>query len=142
MFDDLKDGIREAKRGNTKLGIKLLEGFAAGNGFPEAKAWYGYCLANERQNFSAGISLCKDALNSDPLLSDGYLALARIYLLRKQRKFAIEALQQGMKVGQDRDISTLLSHLGIRKKPVIPFLSRNNVLNVALGRMMASLKLR
>jgi len=142
MLDHLHSGIKEAKRGNTKLGIELLKNFINSGDFPEAKAWFGYCIAYEKKDLSLGIDLCKDALNNNSQLSDGYLALARIYLLRGQRKLAIDTLQQGIRTQPNEEISTLLRTLGIRKKPIIPFLNRRNFINVCLGRFMSSIGLR
>lgn len=141
-MDELKTGIREAKRGNTKLAIRLLQQFAESNNFPEAKAWFGYCTAYENQEFSRGIDLCRDAIRCDRLLPDGYLALSRIYLRKSLRKPAIETLQQGLKMTRDEEISTLLVNLGVRKKPIIPFLSRDNFLNIFLGRILGAMGMR
>ena len=142
LMDDMKAGIREAKRGNTRIGMELLQGFAMRNNFPEAKAWFGYCLAYEIMDISAGITFCKAALNLEPRLSDGYLALARIYLHLGNRKQAIDVLQQGMNATQNQEIQNLLRVLGVRKRPIIPFLTRDNFLNVSLGRLLARVGLR
>ncbi len=142
MIDDLSFGIREAKRGNTVLGFELLKGYINTNDFPEAKAWFGYCLAKEKMDIPLGISHCKDALNIDPNLSDVYLASARIYLFNGQRKFAIDALQQGMKSTPHEEISNMIKQLGVRKKPVVPYVSRDNFINVSLGRLLTSVGLR
>ncbi len=142
MFDDLSDGIKEAKKGNTKLGLELLKDFETSKDFPKEKAWFGYCLAYEKKDTAAGISLCKTALSCNSQLPDVYLALARIYLLNGQRKFAIDTLQKGLKTKGNGEILSLLRLLGMRKNPIIPFLSRDHFINISLGRFMSSIGLR
>jgi len=141
-MDDLKTGIKEAKRGNTRLGMELLNDFSMHDHFPEAKAWFGYCLAYEKNDISRGISLCKEALSSNSGLPEGYLALARIYLHKGYRKKAVDVLRQGMKTRPNEEISCLLTSIGIRRKPIVPFWGRDNFFNVLLGRILTSIRLR
>ena len=142
LLEEINEGIKEAKRGNTQLGIKLLQDSACFNNVPEAKAWFGYCLAYEKKDFRTGINLCREVLSKNPELAEGYHALGRIYLHSGNRKQAVEILERGLKWNQNQEIQNLLRSIGIRRRPLIPFLHRDNTLNVSLGRCLAKLGLR
>ena len=134
--------IAEVKRGNTPLGLQLLEADVVHLNCPIAKAWYGYCLAREKDEFSKGITLCKEALDINPRETEIYLALGRIYLLLGRREKAISILEQGMKMDHGQDIERLLETLGVRHQPVFPFLKRRNLMNVTSGRLLSKIGLR
>ena len=136
------EGIAEAKRGNTFLGFQLLKSSIDMPHLPEAKAWYGYCLANEKNDFRHGIALCNEARQAKPRSSDIYLALGRLYLLAKRRSSAVKTLQQGLTLDNNQEISRLLNGIGIRKPPVFRFLDRNNKFNVTSGRRLSKIGLR
>ena len=135
-------GIAEAKSGNTPLGLRILTKTANSNQLPEVKAWYGYCLAREKNKFVRGISLCNEARQEDPGNSDICLALGRIYLLAGLRASAVKVLKYGLSLEKNREISELLKCVGIRKTPVLRFLNRNNKVNIALGSLFARMDLR
>ncbi len=141
-FDQILEGIEEAKRGNTPLGLQLLQGAAQTPHFPEAKAWHGYCLAREKNLIREGISLCEEALNHKSDSSDIYLALGRIYLLSGHRGSAIRSLQKGLRLDNNRQIYRLLDTIGMRKPPVFSFLARSSKVNVASGKLLSWIGMR
>ncbi len=75
LAEEVQEGIKEAKRGNTQLGLQLLQDSACFNNVPEAKAWFGYCLAYEKKDFRTGITLCREVIQQHPGLAESYLAL-------------------------------------------------------------------
>ena len=135
-------GIEEAKRGNTLLGLELLSSSVNVDNLPEAKAWHGYCLARETKNYKQALSQCSEARQNSPGNSDIYLALGRIYLLAGIRNSAVRALERGLKLDNNREISRLLNSIGIRKPPVFHFLNRNSKVNVASGRLLSKIGIR
>ncbi len=141
-FKQILEGIKETKQGNTLRGLKLLSSSVNVSSFPEAKAWYGYCLARENNKFRQGISLCNEARQKDPCSSDICLALGRIYLLAGIRKSAVSALQIGLRLDDNPEISRLLNSIGTRKPPVFRFLDRNSKVNVASGRLLSKVGIR
>lgn len=134
--------IAEVKQGNTPLGLKILESALDHPNHPEVKAWYGYCLAREKNQFNNAIELCKDALRTDPREADIYLALSRIYILLNNREMAVDTLRLGAKMDHSQENQRLLETLGIRKQPVFPFLRRRNLINVASGRLLSKMGFR
>jgi hypothetical protein len=135
-------GIAEAKSGNTRLGLSIFTKAANSHQLPEAKAWYGYCLARETKDFVRGISLCNEARRDEPGNSDICLALGRIYLLAGHRAPAIKVLNYGLTLEKNREISNLLTCIGTRNEPVLRFLDRKNKINIALGNLLTKMNLR
>jgi tetratricopeptide (TPR) repeat protein len=131
-----KEGIREAKRGNTELGLRLLKNALEPDALPEARAWYGYCLVIEEKNFMRGITLGNEARQAKPKSSEICLALGRIYLLANLRELAVRTLQNGLRLDNNQEIYRLLNSIGIRKQPVFKFLHRSSKVNVASGRLL------
>jgi len=98
-------GIEEAKRGNTLLGMQLLNGLQEDSPhhlFYEAKAWFSYCLAKKKRDFNQAISACQDAREKKLDSSEICLALGRIYLLAGHRSAAIRVLQHGFDIDNNR----------------------------------------
>lgn len=61
-------------------------------------------------------------------------------LLKGDRKLAHQALTRASKLyPDDEQVKLLISRLGYRRPPVLPFLDRTNALNVALGKLRARL---
>lgn len=140
--EQISSCIAEIKRGNTPVGLQLLKSAVDHPSRSKAQAWYGYCLAREKNEYSNGIALCKEALKTNPRESEIYLALGRIYLLLDRREQAIEALKQGIKMDYSPDSERLLESIGVRLRPVFPFLKRRNLLNVTSGRLLSKIGLR
>lgn len=137
-----REGIAEAKRGNTALGLKLLKDSAEFPILPEAKAWHGYCLAREENDFKRGIALCNEAHKAKPRSSDIYLALGRLYLIAGRRSSAVKTLHQGLTLDNNQEICRLLESIGTRKPPVFSFLDRTSKFNVTTGRLLSKIGLR
>lgn len=141
-INQILEGIEEARRGNTLIGLQLLKSSVRVPNMPEAMAWHGYCLARERKDFRNGISLCNEAKQKDPRSSDIRLALGRTYLLAGIRSSAVKTLQIGLKLDNNLEISRLLNSIGIRKPPVFRFLDRDSRFNVTSGRLFSRIGLR
>jgi tetratricopeptide (TPR) repeat protein len=141
-FGTVMEGIKEAKRGNTLLGLQLLAGSVADSHLPEARAWHGYCLAMEKNDYKQGIHLCNEAILLQPKNAEIYLALSRIYLLAGRRLAAVKTLRHGLTFDNSRDIDRLLKSIGIRKPPVFRFLKRNSKTNIISGQLFTKIGLR
>jgi tetratricopeptide (TPR) repeat protein len=103
---------------------------------PRFMSWYGVTLVLVERNSSLGIELCDQALRlvgPDPEL---LLNQARIHLSLKQRERAVRALVRGLELfPDDPRLVAARDAMGIRRPPVIRFLSRKNPLNRVLGRL-------
>lgn len=109
---------------------------------PEVQSCLGLCIALERGKISEAVSLCERAMEDDPQNHIHYLNLAKIYLKKGDKDSALETLRRGLYFGENSELKSMLESIGIRKKPVIPFLQRENVLNRYLGFFFDRMKLR
>jgi len=99
-------------------------------------SYLGYGIARCQGKVKEGLKLCQHSIKVEFYESENYLNLARTCLLDKDRGGAVRAVRKGLKVDpQSLDLLALYRDLGIRQGPVLPFLSRNNLLNRILGRI-------
>lgn len=107
---------------------------------PSALAFYGLAVGHA-ENVRDGLQICFQALSADRRNSNAYLCLARLYVLADAKKKAIDVLGQGIRVcGNQRELIALRRALGVRQLRAIPFLPRDNAVNVRLGRVLGKLK--
>ena len=109
-------------------------------------SYHGWLDATVNGNCERGVDSCKTAieiLKEEVLLGHEvfypafYLNLGRAYLAGGAKKNAADAFKMGLEA--DPEDSSLLreaTRLGIRKRPVIPFLKRSNPLNRYIGRLL------
>jgi hypothetical protein len=83
-----------------------------------------------------------EAIKKEPQNSLLYLNLGRIYRLSKRKGDAVKIFREGLKFEVNQQIIDELTKIGIRKRPVIPFLKRSNPLNKYLGVILHKLRLR
>lgn len=96
---------------------------------------YALALAHHTGNVQSAITLCREAIKLEPRNPEHFLRLAIVYLIGGNKKQAIRMLHLGQRFGRHAGIARMLQALGLRRKPVIPFLSRANPLNKYLGKM-------
>jgi tetratricopeptide (TPR) repeat protein len=105
---------------------------------PQARylSYYGLCLAQEEARRRDGAEFCRQAIALEFFNADLYWNYGRVLLVSDRRKEAFAAFVKGLSVQQNhQEILRELAKMGWRKPPLLPFLSRSNPLNVALGRM-------
>ena len=134
------------RRGNgaSALGILIMALEKYPND-PFLLSYYGCLIAVVENKAKEGVRICEDAIKhldkSMPFGSEFfypafYLNLSRAHLKNNNRKEAVNALQKGLSIDQDnRDILWELKKMGERKKPVVPFLKRNNPINKYIGKL-------
>lgn len=110
---------------------------------PRFQSYLGLCIAYERGKIKDAISLCERALQVESQNVENYLNLGKVYLRAGLKIKAIETFRKGLKIdSKNPDIIAELQLLGLRKKPVIPYLPRNNFLNKYLGIILNRLGFR
>ncbi len=98
-------------------------------------SYYGLCLALETKQVRQGAYFCREAVQQEGFDPELYLNLARVLLFADRRRDAYDAIRVGLELEADhRELVRLKTKMGQRRKPILPFLSRSNPLNVALGR--------
>jgi tetratricopeptide (TPR) repeat protein len=105
---------------------------------PQARylSYYGLCLAQEGASRRDGAEFCRQAIALEFFNADLFWNYGRVLLVSDRRKEAFAAFVRGLSVQKNhQDILRELSKMGWRRAPVLPFLPRENALNVALGRI-------
>lgn len=98
-------------------------------------SWFGLALAMVRKQYKPSIDLCKRAVQLEFYNGDHYANLARVYMAAGNRKKAVETVEDGMKLAPTHDyLRSVRRSMGVRATPAIPFLDRDNPINVSLGR--------
>ncbi len=138
----VRNGIAAADQGNTLDGLLHLETAARLGSTPTLASYLGYCLARERRQFKEGSGLCRQALLKEPEQAVHYLNLGRVLLAAEEKQLAITTFQRGLKRGRHHLILEELKKLGMRKPPVVPFLSRSHPVNKFLGVVFTHLHMR
>ena len=101
-------------------------------------SFYGLTLAVVEKDVDTGLKLCKAALNKDSVNPEVYWVLGQVYLLTGQRKKAYRTFKDGLFIDNDcAYLKTAMRKLGVRKKSVFSFLSRNHSLNILAGKLRA-----
>jgi uncharacterized protein HemY len=104
-------------------------------------SFLGYGVARCEQRVEEGVKLCRHAIKVEFYQPENYLNLARTLLLSNDRQGAVAAVQKGLKIDPHQpQLVELARELGIRRAPVLPFLSRRNPLNRFLGSLRHTLK--
>jgi len=151
------DYIREIRRliNRRKLGEAAAVVEDAAALYPDdpfIMSFSGYLAGAAKKDFKGGIETCKKALSlyrargisgGDYYLHFFYLNLGRLYLETGRRDMAVQHFYKAIEFDPDnREVTAELERLGIRKRPVIPFLPRKNFINKYLGLLLSRLGLR
>jgi Flp pilus assembly protein TadD len=93
----------------------------------------GYCIGMQG-NLVAAEKMCRKAVMQGPMHPIVHVNLARVLLEQDRRKEAREELMVAYRLDNTNAPAALeLSRMGVRRKQVIPFLSRNHPFNRYLG---------
>lgn len=144
---DSKDYLEDVKvylrRKNNRKALEVLK--EAYNDYPDDPhilTSYGVLLAIVEKKFKEGIDACRRALELKrarmPHATEGlvefYLNLTRAYMASGDRQRAVSVLYSGIKYDNDRGpLHNELVKMGVRRKPPIGFLPRNNPINKYVG---------
>ncbi|MGW8272434.1 MAG: tetratricopeptide repeat protein [Thermodesulfovibrionales bacterium] len=119
---------------------------------PYLLSYHGYLRASIAKDHGNGMKMCKDALEmlkeQMPVGAEFFfpvflLNIGRVYLLSGRTQHAINNFRRGLELDPGNvDLIGELQRLGLRRSPVIPFLSRNNLLNKYLGKAMTRMNVR
>lgn len=104
-------------------------------------SYYGLALALGEHRVKEGVSYCTTAIKKEFYHTEFYVNLARVYSIANRRYQAVSVLYKGLKIDTDDPvILEELQKLGIRRKPVLGFLGRGNVVNKYLGLILSRLQ--
>lgn len=99
-------------------------------------SFYGLCLALHRGRIKEAAEFCWLGVEKDRYNPDVHCNMARVWMAGRSRRKAVDALERGLALdAKHPGLKRLLAEMGTRHAPVIPFLHRDNPLNVSLGKM-------
>jgi tetratricopeptide (TPR) repeat protein len=103
---------------------------------PRFMSWYGVTLVLVERNSNLGVMLCDQALRAGGPEPELLINQARVHLSLNQRERAVKAVVRGLELYPDEPrLVAARDAMGIRRPPVLPFLSRKNPLNRMLGKI-------
>lgn len=103
---------------------------------PRTMSWYGLTLVVVERNLSLGALYCDEALRLAGPEPELLLNQARVQLFMGHRERAVRAIARGLELSpRDPALRAAQDAMGWRRRPVLPFLSRDNLLNVWLGKL-------
>ena len=144
----MSEAIERCRRGAWKDGVATLARIAEQDERQGALpalvySYLGYGIALLQQRRQEGIKLCQHAVKLEFYQAENYVNLARTLLLAGQRRNAVRAVADGLKIEPDNpQLLALRGEVGVRKRPVLSFLNRSNPLNLLLGRLRHALRRR
>jgi tetratricopeptide (TPR) repeat protein len=132
--------IEHCRQGHWELGLPYLGLLADSENRSSLPglfySYLGYGIALREQRLDEGLKLCRHSIKIEFYQPENYFNLARTHLLANDRRGAIKALREGLKVDPNHsELLELQKDLGRRRPPVLSFLSRNHALNRLLGNL-------
>ncbi|MCZ6779690.1 MAG: tetratricopeptide repeat protein [Acidobacteria bacterium] len=97
-------------------------------------SYCGYTLAFARKKYLDGLKLCKRAVEIEFFNPDLFCNLGDIYLARGDKKSAHKAFLRGLAISPEHSrLRSRMKEMGIRKRNIFSFLSRQHRLNSWIG---------
>ncbi len=142
----LKAARMQLRNGRAKAAYSVvLKACSVHPDHPIILSYYGWLQAVVDKKPRSGVTFCRRAFTnfktSDPHIAGTvypvlYLNLGRTLLLSGRKKEAVESFGRGLTYDRwHKELKKEMTSLGIRKSPVLPFLSRSNPLNRLLGKL-------
>lgn len=141
-----KRGLAALSAGRGREALAMFEAAIeiekrSGASRPQARylSFYGMCLAIEKKQLNEGIRFCRQALHDEFFNPELCWNLGRLLQRAGRRREAHEVLVKGYSLQPGHQgISEELARMGMRRRPILGFLARTNVVNVLLGRITRS----
>lgn len=130
--------------GDIKAAEKCLRmGLQKAPGHPQCLAYLAVCAAAGQRNLDTAETLARKLTKDYPHEAAAFYALGRVVLLAGRREAAFQHFQKARRLAvNDAGLQVQLDRMEPRRPAVVPFLSRNHPLNVALGRLRAAVTRR
>jgi len=141
-----REGIALCRAGDWRRGVDLLRTVASkqqrsGELSGLFYSYLGYGIARFDHRYREGLRLCRHAVKKEFFHPENFLNLARTHLLAGDRRGAIRAIEEGLRIDpENEDLREYHKELGVRRRPVLRFLARDNVLNRILGKLRHTFK--
>lgn len=104
---------------------------------PQVLSRLGLTLTLIARDELKGVAFCEEAIRRGGEDPDALWRLSVVYLATFRKERAIQTLRRGLRIDpRHHRLLATIDGLNLRRKPVIPFLSRNNFLNRVLGLLL------
>jgi tetratricopeptide (TPR) repeat protein len=128
--DDLRNESFERALGHFRAAHRLDPGSA------QYRSFYGLVLGLCERRWEQALELCRSAARDEFFDPIHYHNLARLHLAFGFKAEALRLLKRGLMIAPGHEeIVEALRCLGVRKRPPLTFLRRENLLNRWLGRV-------
>lgn len=133
--------LKEKKYGDALTSIKMAikkGGYENLNEIPPLYLSYlGLIMALAEKRYRNGVEICEKAIRKEFYNPLFHLNLGKVYVAGGYKHKAIHTFHKGLRIAGDHDeIMAELRKMGLRRKPVIPFLTRTHLLNKYLGLLL------
>ena len=132
-----KQGLTQLQKGFARDAVgKLRSAVALQPRNAYFVSYFGLALGLAQKKWTEAESLCLQALQLKRTVPQLYLNLADVYEYSGRISDAVDVLSEGLRyTGRDSRLEAALRGYGVRQHPVLPFLSRRNIVNRCLGRL-------
>jgi Flp pilus assembly protein TadD len=132
---EFKQGLQLLRKGNPS---EALNHFRQAAGMEKQNPYYlsfvGVALARAERQSAPAVKLCETALSMKRNEAQLYLNMAEVYVSARRLEDAVRTLERAQaSLGRDDRIRRARLKLGNRRSPALPFLDRQNLLNIRLG---------
>ena len=134
--DDLRDEVFDRALGHFREANRLDPGSA------QYRSFFGLALGLCERRWDQALELCRSAARDEFFDPTHYHNLARLHLAFGFKAEAIRLLRRGLMIDPGNEpIASSLADLGVRRRPPLGFLRRENALNRWLGRFIGRIGL-
>jgi len=117
--------------------LKLSKELGEGPIQPRYLSYYGLCLSRQKGLLAEAKEICERAAESEPYNAELWLNLARVSMARGDRANVHRAVVSGLAVAPTHPgLIDHLKRIGVRRRPLLPFLPRGHGLNRLAGRLV------
>ena len=102
---------------------------------PLYRSYLGMSMALVKGKHREGREVCEKAARQEFFNAEVWVNLGRVEMEWGRKKQARAAFARALRLAPTKRIQRYLEILGMRQKPVLPFLRRSHRLNVFLGRL-------
>jgi len=126
--------VRLAREGRYDEAMKIFEKNLLSALNPKDLSFYALSLAASEEDYDRAVTMCISAAEKEFYNPEIYLNLGKTLLLCGKKTKAIKVFKKGLKFDEtNKSIRMEIKKLGLRRAPIISFLSRGNVLNRMCG---------
>jgi tetratricopeptide (TPR) repeat protein len=133
--EDLRDEALDRALAHFRTAHRLDPGSA------QYRSFYGLGLGLCERRWEQALELCRSAARDEFFDPIHYHNLARLHLAFGFKGDALRLVKRGLMIAPDHEeLVALLRRLGVRKRPPLGFLRRENTLNRWLGKLIERMR--